>query len=133
MSQIKILIADPYEFYLEGIVLEFLRREKDHVDLHGITDVDFWEEFCKSSEEYDIALINEKMAGGEISESRFRHIFILTESMDGGTSPLSSKKDIKRILKWTSASEIYAQVVNGCPFYEILEEHRLEEEQARQE
>ena len=51
MSQIKILIADPYEFYLEGIVLEFLRREKDHVDLHGITDVDFWEEFCKSSEE----------------------------------------------------------------------------------
>ena len=84
MSQIKILIADPYEFYLEGIVLEFLRREKDHVDLHGITDVDFWEEFCKSSEEYDIALINEKMAGGEISESRFRHIFILTESMDGG-------------------------------------------------
>ena len=133
MSQIKILIADPYEFYLEGIVLEFLRREKDHVDLHGITDVDFWEEFCKSSEEYDIALINEKMAGGEISESRFRHIFILTESMDGGTSPLSSKKDIKRILKWTSASEIYDQVVNGCPFYEILEEHRLEEEQARQE
>ena len=133
MSQIKILIADPYEFYLEGIVLEFLRREKDHVDLHGITDVDFWEEFCKSSEEYDIALINEKMAGGEISESRFRYIFILTESMDGGTSPLSSKKDIKRILKWTSASEIYAQVVNGCPFYEILEEHRLEEEQARQE
>ena len=133
MSQIKILIADPYEFYLEGIVLEFLRREKDHVDLHGITDVDFWEEFCKSSEEYDIALINEKMAGGEISESRFRYIFILTESMDGGTSPLSSKKDIKRILKWTSASEIYDQVVNGCPFYEILEEHRLEEEQARQE
>ena len=66
MSQIKILIADPNEVYLDGIALEFLKREPDRVDLHGITENDYWEEFCGASEEYDIALINERMAGEEI-------------------------------------------------------------------
>ena len=127
MSQIKILIADPNEVYLDGIALEFLKREPDRVDLHGITENDYWEEFCGASEEYDIALINERMAGEEIPADRFRHIFILTETMDGTDLSVFSKKDIKTILKWVSASEIYDQVVNGCPFYEILAEREREE------
>ena len=45
MSQIKILIADPNEVYLDGIALEFLKREPDRVDLHGITENDYWEDF----------------------------------------------------------------------------------------
>ena len=127
MSQIKILIADPNEVYLDGIALEFLKREPDRVDLHGITENDYWEEFCGASEEYDIALINERMAGEEIPAERFRYIFILTETMDGTDLSVFSKKDIKTILKWVSASEIYDQVVNGCPFYEILAEREREE------
>ena len=127
MSQIKILIADPNEVYLDGIALEFLKREPDRVDLHGITENDYWEEFCGASEEYDIALINERMAGEKIPADRFRHIFILTETMDGTDLSVFSKKDIKTILKWVSASEIYDQVVNGCPFYEILAEREREE------
>ena len=127
MSQIKILIADPNEVYLDGIALEFLKREPDRVDLHGITENDYWEEFCGASEEYDIALINERMAGEEIPADRFRYIFILTETMDGTDLSVFSKKDIKTILKWVSASEIYDQVVNGCPFYEILAEREREE------
>ena len=94
MSQIKILIADPNEVYLDGIALEFLKREPDRVDLHGITENDYWEEFCGASEEYDIALINERMAGEEIPADRFRHIFILTETMDGTDLSVFSKKDI---------------------------------------
>ena len=54
MSQIKILIADPNEVYLDGIALEFLKREPDRVDLHGITENDYWEEFCGASEEYSL-------------------------------------------------------------------------------
>ena len=127
MSQIKILIADPNEFYLDGIALEFLKKERDRVDLHGITESAFWEEFCAAPEDCDIALINERMAGKEVFGYGFRYIFILRETIDGSGLSIPSKENIKVIHKWVSASEIYDQVVKGCPFREILEEREREE------
>lgn len=140
MSQIKILIADPDEVYLDGIALEFLKRERERVDLLGITDSAYWEKFRSAPEDFDIALINEKLFDEEISGFGYRYIFILTDKMGDFDSFMAGEDNIKLIYKWSSASDIIDRVIDGCPFYEIPEEReraraekaRLEEERARE-
>jgi cellulose biosynthesis protein BcsQ len=108
MDNIVVVLIDKDEKYLIPFEYEFINKFGEKVEIHTITDEDYYEMFFNSLKKIDILIINEEFYNEDIIKHSITSIIVLTENTE-----IKSMKDVISIYKYTSIKEIFTQIINN--------------------
>ena len=109
MEQVNIVFVDLEEDYLMTLVMKFINKLKDNVDITMITDTQYLQTYLEQPQDINILVINEKLYSHAFDRYNIDYIYYLAETTDElATEPTQSNS----IYKYSSVSEIYSRVSN---------------------
>ena len=111
MSKIKILFADTNETYVKPIERKLVEEFGEYAEIHIITDINYFNEFFMTPQNFDLVIIDESLYGEELSKHTIKEIYILMEDIEevGETQRLT----IHKLYKYSGVKEIIGQIIRG--------------------
>ncbi len=109
MELSKIVFVDSDEDYLMTLVLKFINKLKDNVEITMITDTQYLQEYIEQPHDIGILVINEKLYSQSFERYNIDYIYFLNEVIDDAvTEPTQGNY----IYKYSSVNEIYSRIAS---------------------
>jgi cellulose biosynthesis protein BcsQ len=109
MELTKIVFIDLDEDYLMTLVLKFINKLHDNIDITMITDSLYLQEYMEQPHDIDLLVINEKLYTQAFDRYNIDYIYLLSETVDDSvTEPTQGSN----IYKYSSVNEIYARIAS---------------------
>ncbi len=111
MSKIKILFADTNEVYVKPIEKKLVEEFAEFAEIHIITDINYFNEFFSTPQNFDIVIIDDALYGEELNKHTVKEVYVLMEDIDdvGETQRLTMHK----LYKYSGVKEIINQIIRG--------------------
>lgn len=111
MGKIKILLADTDEVYVQAIETRIIEEFARFVEIHIITDINYFNEFFSNAQNFDIVIINENLYNEKLYKHSFKEIYILMENID--EEGKEENLNIRKLYKYIGVKEIIGRIMRG--------------------
>lgn len=110
MSEPVIVIADVEPSFIGKLEQHFLKEIGDKVRLEIITSDEYFHEYFSTPRRIDVLVVSEELYDNELNKHDLKYpIRVLADSIEQE----DENKDIIRILKYTTISQIYNSILRG--------------------
>lgn len=113
MKKPVVVLADTDVKIIAPLEIKFLEEYDDKIDLHVITDKEYFDKYFSSPKNVDVLVADEELYSVELQKQNIPRMFVLTESVE-----LDKTNDLiaERIQKYSSIKEIFNRIISLSSF-----------------